>query len=411
MTIVIVGAGAAGMMAAWTAHETSSDARIILIEKNAVLGRKVSISGGGRCNVTTGFEDVKVLLTKYPRGGKFLTTAMYHFSPAMVYDWFEAHGVPLKIEKDMRVFPQSDIGTDVVDTFERLFNESSIEVLMKEQVISVQRSGSGFAIELKHAEPITADKFIVASGGQAYRHTGSTGDGYAFAEALGHTVTPLSSSLNSFITAEQWPKERSGVSFTDVMLFVLGNKKVQARGPIVLTHQGVSGPAVFALAAQVAHEAYNKENPLTIAISFAPDFNEEQMFEYLRAAMEQHPKEQIKKTIHEWLPFSVAETALAECGMEPGIKNAEVGKKHTRMLAQWLVSCTLHAVGRGAGAEFVTAGGVPTAEIDERTMESRITPGLYFAGEIIDQDGLTGGFNLQAAWATGRLAGENAARA
>lgn len=410
MTICIVGAGAAGMMAAVSAREHNPTATIIVVEKNAVLGRKVIISGGGRCNVTTGITDVRTVLTKYPRGGKFLTSAMYAFSPDQVMQWFEQHGVALKVEDDQRVFPQSDDGKEVVGVFDRLFREQHIEALTRDAVTDVRREGNQFMVTLKSQRVITADALILTTGGEAYRHTGSTGDGYHFAEALGHTITPLASSLNSFVLAEAWPKAHSGLSFERVGLRALGHREAHAVGPMVFTHQGISGPAVFVVAAWCAFTPYSSSAPLVLNIDFCPDTSADQLLTNINTYVEQHPKQSVKTMLHRWLPVSLVDTMLHELDIDPMLVNAEATKIVRRGLVNWLKSCTVSAIGRGTGAEFVTAGGVDTKEVDARTMESRLCPGLFFAGEILDVDGFTGGFNLQASWATGRAAGFFAAQ-
>lgn len=402
--IAIIGGGAAGMMAAASVVESGSDAHVVLIEKNPGLGRKVIISGGGRCNVTTGETDVRRLLKNYFRGNPFLTSALYGFPPDAVYEWFEDHGVPLKTENDNRVFPVSNNGHDVVRAFEQLFSKTAVEVRLGTGVREITRNESRFALTLDDDSSVKADAVIIATGGQAYRHTGSTGDGYTFAEALGHSLTPLAASLNSFVLAPGWTSEHSGVSFESVGLNAAGS---QAQGPIVFTHKGLSGPAVFALSSQVAFEHYSKDTPLKITIDFAPNDNAETVLDTLHLAAQAHPKRSLAQALTQWLPKSVAEVALDE-NLLGAVPAANVSKKQRQQLASWVKACTVYATGRGAGSEFVTAGGVDTNEIDPSTMQSRITPGLFFAGEIMNVDGVTGGFNLQASWAAGRLAGVSA---
>lgn len=407
MAIGIIGAGAAGLMAAATIQELHPDVRVYLVEKNRVLGRKVSISGGGRCNVTTGIQDVRELLTRYPRGNKFLNSAMYAFGPAKVYDWFEAHGVPLKIEEDRRVFPQSNIGTDIVAVFERLFQNSQIEVLAGETADLVSRQGNQFIIKLKSGHDLMVGKLILTTGGKAHRYTGSTGDGYVFAETLGHHITPLAASLNSFILQENWMKELSGVSFVAVGLSVPGQKQYQFTGPIVFTHQGISGPAVFALSAQVAMTGYDKQQPLALAVDFVPTMSYEQLRHELNQIIIVNPKQQLSTTLKAWLPKSVAAALMTELKLPEEKTNASVSNTMRQRVLDHLKQWPVSIIGRGTGDEFVTAGGVELSEVDPRTMESKLCPGLFFAGEILNIDGYTGGFNLQAAWATGRLAGQH----
>jgi hypothetical protein len=410
MKIGIVGGGAAGMMAAAAAQEANPAAEIFLIERNDGLGKKVIISGGGRCNVTTGIRDVRTLLTKYPRGGKFLTTAMYAFPPAAVYDWFEAHGVPLKTEDDHRVFPRSDDGHDVVRAFDRLFADGKVKTLLKAWVIRVEKTAEGFAVFFKGTDkPLVVDRLVLTTGGQAYRQTGSTGDGYAFAQALGHTITPLAPSLNAFFTRETWPKEISGLSFESAKISVVGKKKLTFTGPFLFTHKGVSGPAVFALSSLAAFEKYDAKNPLPIAINLFPSLMPAELEKAVATELETNPKKSLANALATLVPKSFSEVACRELGFAAQTRALDVGKKDRTRIVAWLSGIPLHVVARGAGDEFVTAGGVATDEVNPRTMESKRSPGLFFAGEILDVDGFTGGFNLQASWAAGRVAGTHAA--
>lgn len=411
MTIAILGGGAAGLMAAAAVLETSTSANVILIERNRTLGAKVRISGGGRCNVTTGIRDVRQLLTKYPRGGKFLTSAMYAFSPEAVEAWFEAHGVPLKTEDDGRVFPISNDGDDVVAAFERMFSgEPRIRLELGMSVTNVSRTESGmFCLETKTGEMIEADRLILTTGGQAYRHTGSVGDGYAFAQALGHTVTPLAPSLNAFFTRETWPKDISGCSFEAAEITAHIAKPVSFTGPFLFTHKGVSGPGVFALSSIVAFETYDSEHPLFITIDVFP----RETLEALRTRMEEllyrHVKKTVPNALHGIVPRSFLEIALTENAIPLDLQSAHITKKSIEDLARWFKAIPLTVIARGAGDEFVTAGGVETSEVNPKTMESLVCRGLFFAGELLNVDGFTGGFNLQASWAAGRAAGNSAA--
>jgi len=408
MTIAIIGAGAAGLMAAATALESSPNARIILFERNNRVGKKVMISGGGRCNVTTGIEDVRTVLKKYPRGNPFLTKAMYAFPPAAVRAWFEERGVPLKTEQDLRVFPVSDVGEDVVRVFERLFAESNVDVRLNTSVVAVEKKDDQFVLTIKNGDPVMADRLIITTGGQAYRHTGSTGDGYAFALSLGHTITPLAASLNSFVTLETWPKEISGVSFEDAIISADRPVGAHYRGPFLFTHKGVSGPAVFAVSSLVAFETYDVSHPLRITIDLFPERTLPQVEEDILTRLTANPKKATVNALAGLVPKSLLDimVGLLDWGHERPAHTISKSKAHAAAL--FLKKLPLQAVGRGVGDEFVTAGGVSLSEVDPATMESRICPGLFFAGEVLDVDGFTGGFNLQASWAAGRLAGTHA---
>jgi len=411
MKVAIIGGGAAGLMAAATLQTARPDTEIFLIERNDGLGKKVIISGGGRCNVTTGIRDVRRLLNNYPRGGKFLTSAMYGFPPSEVYDWFESHGVPLMTQPDDRVFPRSNDGRDIVGIFEKMFRDSNVKVRLRADVGAIDKNAAGqFVVSFRNtAENLIVDKLILTTGGRAYAHTGSTGDGYAFARSMGHTITSLAPSLNSFTTREKWPAKLSGVSFAKAAISTGRDRSRAYTGPFLFTHHGISGPAVFAVSSLVAFEDYSARNPLKISVDLFPDESKNELMARIDSATARAPARSLLNVIASLVPKSLAELCVAETAAPGAKKAAEAGKKNIAAVADWLKGIPLTVVGRGAGDEFVTAGGVQRSEINPLTMESRICPGLYFAGEIMDIDGFTGGFNLQAAWATGRLAGMSAA--
>ncbi len=409
MKIAVIGGGAAGLMAAAAARERDPEAEIFVIEKNDGLGKKVIISGGGRCNVTTGIHDVRTVLTKYPRGGKFLSSAMYAFPPQAIAAWFEDHGVPLKTEDDLRVFPRSDDGKDIVRVFETLFKSTGVKTLLRASVETVKKDGTEFLVHLKNTkQPLSVDRVILTTGGQAYRQTGSTGDGYAFAVSLGHTITALAPSLSSLTSKETWPASVSGLSFANAHFSATLLKKAEAAGPFLFTHKGVSGPVVFAFSSLVAFEKFGPEQPLAITIDLFPETAVESLRQHIVDAATEAPKKQVSNIVSTLVPKSFAEIVLKETAV--GDKRAnELSKADMSAIAAWLKNVPLHIVGRGAGDEFVTAGGVELKEVNPKTMESLVCPGLFFAGEILDIDGFTGGFNLTSSWATGRLAGESAA--
>lgn len=396
--IAIIGGGAAGMMAAATICEGGKAAQVYLIERNPKLGFKVVISGGGRCNVTTGFKDLPVVLKKYPRGARFLKTAMYEFPPDAVYAWMEAHGVPLKIEEDGRVFPISNKGSDIVMAFENLFQKSKLNILYKSTAQDLERKGDAFVVHLKDGVSIEVDKVVLTTGGQAYKQTGSLGDGYRFAKKMGHKITNLAASLGAFTVEEAWMKSLSGLSFEEVKLKI---GKHEFSGPILFTHKGITGPAVFALQSLSAYEPL----PAKFHLDFCPELS----YEEVRLKLEQELKESPKKLFKNSLGLFVAKSLALEmtrlCEIDEEKPNMEVSKKDMNKTVEFLKNAQVTVTGLSAGEEFVTAGGVDLSEVNAKTMESRICPGLYFAGEILDVDGFTGGYNLQCAWATGRLAG------
>ncbi len=409
-TIAIVGGGAAGMMAAASAVEQRPDLRVMLFERNPRLGAKVIISGGGRCNVTTGDSDVRRVLSRYPRGGRWLRHAMYSFPPDAVVRWFEEHGVPLKVEDDLRVFPVSDNGRDVVGVFERIFEAHSIDVRLRSSVTAIEREeAGGFVVRTGGGWSGRFDAVVITTGGAAFRHTGSQGDGFRFARALGHEVTPLFPSLNAYVVREAWAHGLAGVSFADAGLRIparapSGNT-YSFRGAVLFTHAGITGPAVFALCALAATETYSGDRPMPLTINLLPELNAETAGDLLRQRFESMGGRGVANVLDTLLPRSVCPVLCTLAGVEPDTRAARVSRIERQRLASAITALPLTVIGRRNGEEFVTAGGIRTDEVDPRTMESRLVPGLSFAGEVLDVDGFTGGYNLQAAWATGRLAG------
>lgn len=411
MKIGIIGGGAAGMMAAAAIVEQSKGNEVLLFERNTRLGSKVIISGGGRCNVTTGIHDLSIVLKKYPRGTRFLRTPMYDFPPAEVYRWFEQHGVPLKVEKDMRVFPVSNKGGDVVGAFEALFEKKKVRVLLSHPITHLEKKGEKFLVETKQGDTFLLDKLIITTGGQAYRHTGSVGDGYTFAEALGHNITKLAPSLGSFITEEKWPGTLAGVSFPYIQLKLNGvDDKYAAEGPFVFTHKGISGPCVFTLSSLAAFEKCSKEHPLKVTMDLVPNIPHNELEGALLGLKQKEGDKSLLKTLHGYIPKSVAEVLIGLLEEQPLKKLSETTDKNLRKAGMLLKGLPISVIGKGVGDEFVTAGGIDLNEINAKTMESKVCPGLYFAGEVLNIDGFTGGFNLQASWATGRLAGASSSR-
>jgi len=410
MKIAIIGGGAAGLMAAAAICERGSANQVLLVEKNDAVGKKVLITGGGRCNVTTGLRDIRQVLLKYPRGSKFLNSAMRQFSPEMVYAWFESHGVPLKIEEDMRVFPKSDDGRDIVGVFERLFAQAGVSLLLNSSVERVEKSDGGFRVAVKGGPVLEVDRVILTTGGQAYRQTGSTGDGYGWAESLGHKITPLAPSLSAFYTREKWPQDISGLSFSKARLRANLDGDPEFTGPFLFTHRGLTGPAVFALSSLTAFERYDSSHPMEIRVDLYPDTSADEMLEKLDSAMHANGKKSVVNVLDFFMSKSLAAVLCQELKIVPVASAGNMSKKQLGRMVDWLKNLPLHVVGRDAGEEFVTAGGVDLNDVDQRTMESKITPGLFFAGEILAIDGFTGGFNLQSAWATGRAAGIGACR-
>lgn len=404
MSVAIIGWGAAGLMCATTLLESDYKEDIFLFDKNPHLGAKVIISWGGRCNVTTGFYKKQDLKSKFPHGRDFIQESIAQFGARKIRSRFEEHNVPLKEEKDGRIFPVSNNGKDVVWAFEKLFeNHKNIFTKLKERVETITKQWDGFLVTTDLAQ-YTVDKVVITTWGNAYRHTGSSGDGYAFALELGHTITDLGPSLTSFETEEEHFHELSGISFPDSR--IIGKDGKQFDGPLLLTHFGITGPMVFAYSAFAAFEKVSKEEPLSI--KWIPDnkMSYDKWMEVLQQGVKQYSQKQLNTFLKQYFPLRFVDLIIDNYGLPPmqvmGKYTKEMFKIVAQTLGNWI---TLHISWRRNGDEFVTSGWVPTTEINHQTMESLLCPGLYFAGEIMDVDGVTWGYNLTSSRATGRRAG------
>ncbi len=407
MRIAIIGGGAAGMMCGATILEKNPDADIFLFEKNSTLGRKVIISGGGRCNVTTGVTNRRKLLSNYTRGAEFLNYAFTKFSPVHVQNWFIDHGVPLKCEDDNRVFPVSDEGKDIVSVFENIFLKHNVHLRCGESVMEITAGISHRFHIRSHKAEYDVDIVIITTGGNAYQQTGSTGDGYAFARAFGHTITQLGPSLNSFEVAQEWCTDLRGVSLPNAQLVVdVGGLQKSVDGPMIFTHFGISGPSVFALSSNIAFETISKKNPISVSLIPLAHRTYEDWDRYIQHAIHQNGLQHMLTVVSNDMPKRLAQAILEIASIPLDKKCAVLSKEERKKLAKLLsIDLKLTLLSRRPGDEFVTAGGVKLLEVNEKTMESRLYKGLFFAGEVLDIDGLTGGFNLQSSWATGRIAG------
>jgi predicted Rossmann fold flavoprotein len=407
-TIAIIGAGAAGLMTAATILENteSQEYHIHIFEKNKTSGNKVIISWGGRCNVTTSITDKKILATKYTRGWDFIRKAMGKFSPAKTYEWFESHGVPLKTQADMRVFPVSDDGYDVVEVFEKTFAKYRDKITLHygEGVSSITNY-KWRDYELTTAKWIyQADILVITTWGNAYSHTGSTGDGYAFARALGHTVTTLWPSLSSFLTSESWTHALSGLAFENARIWDLS-------WPLLLTHFWLSGPLAFMYSSRIAWDKLDKNTPKQIHLSPLADIDTEMWDNFLKSEFSLHPKKTIITILPEKLARRFVEGFVSEFFSHISETYVSWVSKADRLriaelLGNWF---PITLIERRPGDEFVTAGWVSTDELDAETMESKIQKDLYFAGEVLNVDGYTGGFSLQICWSSGYAAGRDIA--
>ncbi|MEI8089892.1 MAG: NAD(P)/FAD-dependent oxidoreductase [Opitutaceae bacterium] len=408
--IIIVGGGAAGFFAAIAAGEflqaellagTSSGGTVTLYEATAHLLSKVRISGGGRCNVTHACFEPRELVQKYPRGGRELIGAFSRWQPRDTVAWFAAHGVTLKTESDGRMFPVSDDSATIVECLQRAAAAAGVRVMTSTGVRNLKRSEQGFALELTSGEMLEADRVLIATGGN------KSSAGLMIAQALGHAVEPAVPSLFTFNIARDARLEGlAGVAVERVETSVRGTK-LKEQGPLLVTHWGVSGPGILKLSAWGARELAQIDYKFTLVVNFSPGHTRETLVKELALAREKN----LKKQVTTWSPIVGVpqrfwERLVVAAGIGASTPWTNVGNAALANLATQVCAAEFAVSGKSTNKdEFVTCGGVRLREVDFRTMESRLCPGLYFAGEVLDVDGVTGGFNFQAAWTTGWLAG------
>ncbi len=404
--VIIIGAGAAGLMAAGKAAERGREA--LLLEKNDRVGWKLMISGKGRCNITNN-TDIEGMIQNIPGNGNFLYSAFYNFSNEDLMNLLEAEGLQLKVERGGRVFPVSDSARDVVDTMQRFAEKKGAKVWLNSAVEEIlTENGAVKGVKLRNGSILEADSVIVATGGASYPKTGSTGDGYVMAGKLGHTVTPLKPSLIPLLTAGKTAGEMQGLSLKNISITILdrkGRKVYGDFGEMLFTHFGVSGPVILSASRHILPYGYKD---VKLVIDLKPALDEETLDSRIRRDFEQFSRKQFKNSLDELLPQKMIPVIIELSGIPEDKPVNQITKEERRKLVELLKSFTLEITGsRPISEAIVTAGGVRTSEINPSTMESKLVKGLYFAGEIIDVDGYTGGFNLTIAFSTGCLAGMN----
>lgn len=403
--ILVVGGGAAGMMAAISAAERG--ASVTLLEPNERLGKKLNITGKGRCNVTND-STAEELLANVPHNGKFLYSAFSRFDGRAAMAFFEELGVPLKVERGKRVFPVSDRSFDISDALERRLKKLNVSILRRRATGLLTEDGAVRGAETERGT-IIADAVILATGGVSYPATGSTGDGHRLAAEAGHTVTPLRGSLVPLQEEGNVCAELQGLSLRNVGLAVFENgKKIHTDfGELLFTHFGVSGPLVLSASAHMRHfdkKAYRLE------IDLKPALDESQLDRRLLADFEKYANSDFCNALNDLLPQKLIPVMVERCGISPHQKVHDVTREQRQGLLRLLKHFSVEiAAPRPVEDAIVTSGGVKVSEINPHTMESKLVKDLYLAGELIDVDAYTGGFNLQIAWVTGRAAGFAAA--
>ncbi len=408
MSIVVVGGGAAGLMAAAAAAQAGAD--VLLLERNEKLGKKLYITGKGRCNVTNAC-DTQDLFGQILRNAKFMYSAIYTFDNFRVMDFFEQNGTPLKTERGGRVFPVSDHASDIIRALSNALERGQVNVRLHTRAASVSKQADGFVVKDTKGASFAADKVILATGGLSYPSTGSTGDGYGFAQHFGHTIQTLNPSLTAMVAKESYIKELQGLSLKNVRARIFDGAKLvyDDFGEMLFTHFGVSGPLMLSASAVVNDCLLSRH--LQLFIDLKPALTIEQLDQRILRDFEKFKNKQFKNALGALLPSRLIPVAVALSQVDAERKVHEITKEERKSLLQVLKNFPATLTGfRDFKEAIITRGGVHVKEIDPSTMESKLVKGLYFAGEMLDVDALTGGYNLQAAWSSGYLAGSSAAQ-
>lgn len=405
--VIVVGGGAAGMMAAVFAARNGQNVQ--LLEKNEKLGKKLFITGKGRCNITNA-ADIEDLFTAVTSNPKFLYSGFYSFTNQQVIDFFEELGVKTKIERGERVFPVSDHSSDVIAAFLRELKSLGVSVSLHTEVRELLcEQDKVCGVLLTNGKKMKADAVIVATGGISYPSTGSTGDGYRFAKETGHRVTELLPSLVPMEVRQWYAKELQGLSLRNIEICITDGKKklYEEFGEMLFTHYGVTGPVILSASSVVGKTLRKKE--LTLHIDLKPALSEEQLDKRILREFDANHNKQYKNSIDSLFPAKLKPVMIELSEIEPEKKVNEITKEERQRLVHLIKDFTMTLTGlRSYNEAIITKGGVSVKEIDPGTMESKKMKGLYFAGEVLDLDAVTGGYNLQIAWSTGYLAGINA---
>lgn len=407
--VIIVGAGAAGLMAAVSACKNGADT--VLIERNERVGRKIMITGKGRCNVTNNCTLVNDLIANVPTNGRFLYSAFTRFMPIDTMEFFENEGVELKVERGNRVFPISDKASDIVDALNSAIQRLGVQRIHDRVTRLICENGAVSGVELESGEQICGDKVIICTGGKSYSATGSSGDGYILAQSVGHTVIEPKPSLVPLVAHEGWCSEAQGLSLRNVEITVYDSenyKEVYREfGEMLFTHFGVSGPLILSASTHMRDLGKKKYE---IYIDLKPALTFEQLDKRVQSDFLEFANKNFINSLGKLLPQKLIPVIAKLSGIKPTTKTNQITKEMRHKLVNLLKGLKVTAIDfRPIDEAIVTSGGVKVNEIDPKTMESKLVNGLYFAGELIDVDAYTGGFNLQIAFSTGHLAGESAA--
>ena len=407
--VFVIGGGPAGMFAAYFAAKKGH--QVTLLEQNEKLGKKLYITGKGRCNITNASE-MEVLFQNVCSNRKFLYSAFYSYTNDQVVEFFESHGLPTKVERGNRVFPVSDRSSDVIAALDRALKEVGVKVLLHSKVknIRTETDESGVVsiagVELQNGNYFDADAVVLATGGISYPTTGATGDGYRFAEALHHKIVEPTPSLVPFETKEDWVPELQGLSLKNVSIRIYKEKKLlyDDFGEMLFTHFGVSGPMILSASAAIKPSYFNED--LKAYIDLKPALDTDTLDKRILREFEEAMNKQFKNVVPKLLPGKMVPVVIALSGIDPEKKVNEITKEERLNLVKLIKGLTVTVAStRSFNEAIITQGGVNVKDVNPGTMESKLVEDLYFVGEVLDVDALTGGYNLQVAWSTGYLAG------
>lgn len=403
---IVIGGGAAGMMAAFAA--SSKEWQVELLEKNEKLGKKIYITGKGRCNVTNDC-DPEVFFSNVVSNPKFLYSAYYTFDNTQVMQMLEEYGCPLKIERGNRVFPVSDHSSDIIKTMQNAMQKKGVKISLHTEVKQLLiEDGAVRGVELTNGRRLPADAVIVATGGISYSSTGSTGDGYRMAELTGHRMTEVKPALVPFTVKENWPLSLQGLALKNVSVSIKDGKKeiYQGFGEMLFTHFGISGPLILSASSYYCKKYYGRE--VQLFLDLKPALTKEQLDKRILRDFEEKQNKQFKNAIDGLLPSKMIPVIIQLTQIPQDKFVHDITREERQVLVDLLKNLPLTITGTRPFTEaIITQGGVNVKDINPSTMESKIMKNLYFAGEVLDLDALTGGFNLQIAWSTGYLAGSS----
>ncbi len=404
--IIVVGGGPAGMLA--SIYAARNGHKVVVYEKNERLGKKLFITGKGRCNITNA-ADMETLFDNVVTNKKFLYSAFYNFTNTDMIELLEGLGLRTKVERGDRVFPLSDKSNDVIKTLQNEMERLGVSIKMNSEVTDIiVEDGVYKGIKLRgEKNPISSSCVIVTTGGFSYQMTGSTGDGYRFAEQMGHKVTEIQPALVPLVIRESFCKEMQGLSLRNVDITITQGKKqvYQNFGEMLFTHYGVSGPLILSASSFIT-KFIKQGKQLTLSIDLKPALSDEQLDDRIIRDFEKNINKQFKNALDELLPKKMIPVIIRESNIDPEKKVNTITKEERRNLVSLIKGFSMEIAGfRGFNEAIITRGGVSVKEINPSTMESKLVPGVFFAGEVLDLDALTGGFNLQIAWSTSYTAG------